>query len=317
MRISVYFWHFWGFVHKISGACVNCACAAPGRLFRPASGPQKDARNRCTSGMPAMTASDTSPSLDELTDFAAMLADIAAPLTMAHFRTPLDVEQKADLSPVTRADREVESAMRAGIAARFPDHGILGEEHGDERAGGPHLWVIDPIDGTRSFITGMPTFGTLIAHLDRGRPDVGVIAIPATGERWQGARGRASLFQGLPCRTSGCTALEQARLYTTSPDLFDAAGRRAFDRVSARTAMRRFGGDCYAYGLLASGHVDLVVEMNLQPYDYMALVCVIEGAGGVITDWQGRALTLASSGHVVAAATGELHAQALAALTGG
>jgi len=249
--------------------------------------------------------------------FAHELADIAQPIALQYFRTKLDVLEKQDLSPVTIADRSVEAAMRDRITQMHPDHGIYGEEHGQHGLDRRDIWVIDPIDGTKSFVSGMPTFGTLIAHLRDGAPDLGVIAIPFTGERWTGMAGAPSMFGDSPCKTSGCTSLSKARLYTTSPDIFDAAGLCLFEALSGRAAMRRFGGDCYAYGLLASGHVDAVFEMDLQPYDYMALVPVIEGAGGVITDWQGQALTLASEGRVIAAATPELHREMLGVLASG
>ncbi len=255
-------------------------------------------------------------SLKELSDFALFVAQEVAPLALEYFRSPLEVELKADHSPVTVADRQVEAAIRARIGAAYPDHGIFGEEHGTDNADSRHLWVIDPIDGTKSFISGMPTFGALIAFLVDGRPEIGLISVPATGEYWLGVDGLPSTFGGVPCRTRACRTLGEARLYTTSPDAFDADGLDLFDRVSARAGMRRFGGDCYSYGLLASGHVDAVIEMSLQPYDFMALVPVVQGAGGVITDWQGRPLGLGSTGHVVAAATPALHAEILAELNG-
>jgi histidinol phosphatase-like enzyme (inositol monophosphatase family) len=243
-----------------------------------------------------------------------MLADLARPMALEHFRQNIAVEQKADLSPVTYADRAIEAAMRALIEKTHPDHGILGEEHGTSNIDSARVWVLDPIDGTKSFVTGMPTFGTLIALLEDGRPTLGVISIPPTGEQWIGRDGEATLFDSVACHTSTCTKLADALVYTTSPDNFDVAGLKAFDRVSSQAAMRRYGGDCYSYGLLASGHIDAVIEMNLQPYDFMALVPVTEGAGGVITDWQGGRLHLGSDGHVVAAATPELHAEILEAL---
>lgn len=247
--------------------------------------------------------------IEELSFFALRLAELAGSISMPYFRKPLAVEHKADASPVTIADRSVEAAMRERIEKKYPTHGIFGEEHGKENLGGKQLWVLDPIDGTKSFITGMPTFGTLIAYLENGAPIIGVIDIPATDERWLGVSGQPTLFNGYECRTSPCRRLADANIYATSPDIFDAAGRDAFERVSRRAAMRRFGGDCYTYGLLASGHVDAVMEMSLEPYDYLALVSVIEGAGGVITDWTGSALHEGSDGRVIAAATPDLHAE--------
>lgn len=253
----------------------------------------------------------------ELSDAVALahrLAEEARRLALPRFRTALDVFVKDDESPVTVADREVEAALRALIGATFPDHGILGEEQGRENVDADHVWVIDPIDGTKSFITGSPLWGALIALLHKGRPVLGLIDIPYTQERWCAAGGGSTTFNGREARTRACTELAAARIYTTSPDAFAPADWLRYDALSRRTALRRFGGDSYCYGLLASGHADLVVEAGLQPYDYLALVPVIEGAGGVITDWQGEPLGVDSDGRVVAAATAQLHAEALAAL---
>ena len=251
---------------------------------------------------------------DELAQFAMTLADTTDAMAMAYFRRPLDIESKSDHSPVTQADRAIEAEMRRQITQAYPAHGILGEEQDSARLDASHIWVIDPIDGTKSFLSGMPTFGTLIACRAHGVLELGVISIPPTGERWTGQRGKPTVLNGVPCQTSGRTTLAEAILYTTSPDSFDASGLTRFETLSQKVAMRRFGGDCYGYGLLASGHVDLLVEMNLQPYDYMALVPVVEGAGGVLTDWTGQPLTLASEGRVIAAASPALHAEAIAVL---
>jgi len=260
---------------------------------------------------------DPQSELEDLAVFAMRLADAAGEISMRYFRRALDVEHKADNSPVTVADRAVETAMRERIEETYPAHGIFGEEHGKEKLGGEHTWVLDPIDGTKSFITGMPLFGTLIAHLEHGEPVLGVIDIPATDERWLGVRGMSTLFNGFACHVSSCKRLAEANLYATSPDIFDEAGASAFGRVSTRAAMRRFGGDCYAYGLLASGHIDAVMEMSLEPYDYLALVPIIECAGGVVTDWSGDRLSEQSDGRVVAAATPELHGEILSRIQGG
>ena len=246
--------------------------------------------------------------------FAEGLADLAAPIALKYFRQKLAVEAKADASPVTVADREIEAAIRRRIRESFPEHGLFGEEHGFEGLDSERIWVIDPIDGTKSFISGMPTFGTLIACLEKGVVIAGVVDHPALRERWVGYRGGRTLHNGQPCQTSGRTHLAEAILYTTTPDLFNSKDRSAFDAVSKKVSLRRFGGDCYAYALLASGHIDLVLEAGLQPYDYLSLVPVIEGAGGVITDWQGQKLDLNSDGRVVAAATPELHREVLSCL---
>ncbi|NIX76043.1 histidinol-phosphatase [Microvirga terricola] len=248
--------------------------------------------------------------------FAEELTALAAPIALRYFRQKLLVESKADASPVTIADREIELAVRHKIRERFPDHGLFGEEHGLDKAEAERMWVIDPIDGTKSFISGMPTFGTLIAYLESGTPKVGVIDHPVLRERWVGQAGEVTRYNGQPCATSGKTKLSDAILYATTPDIFTGRDRDCFEALSKRVALRRFGGDCYAYALLASGHVDVVAEVDLQPYDYLSLVPVIEGAGGVITDWSGKALGLNSDGRVVAAATPALHAEVLAALKG-
>lgn len=258
-----------------------------------------------------------SDNLEDLSIFALRLADAAGAVSMQYFRRVLDVEHKADHSPVTIADRAVEATMRERIEAKYPTHGIFGEEHGKENTDSTQLWILDPIDGTKSFITGMPTFGTLIAHLENGVPVLGVIDIPATGERWLGVKGKPALFNGDTCHVSSCTQLSKANIYATSPDIFDEVGASAFERVSSKAAMRRFGGDCYAYGLLASGHIDAVMEMSLEPYDYLALVPVIECAGGVVTDWNGARLTDQSDGRVIAAATAELHGEILSLIQDG
>lgn len=264
--------------------------------------------------MPASAASLAPLPLDTLATFAADTADQARALSKRWFRHPLSVESKADDSPVTIADRTVEQFIRACIEATFPDHGILGEEHGRDRLDADFVWVIDPIDGTRSYITGWPIYGMLLAVLHRGRPVFGQIDMPVLDERWTGRQGGPTLWNGTPVTTSGRKELAHASVYTTSPDAFDEAGWQAYDRVSRKARARRFGGDCYSYGLLAAGHIDLVIESDLQPYDYLSLVPIIEGAGGRITDWQGKDLGVGSDGLVIAAATPELHEEALALL---
>lgn len=267
--------------------------------------------------MPPAISVATPPDLQELEAFAHILADEARLLSRRWFRSAVTVDTKADDSPVTIADREIEAAIRARIAARFPDHGILGEEHGRDRLGADYVWVIDPIDGTRSFISGWPVYGMLLALLWREKPILGLIDMPILEERWLGRAGVPTLFNGTACHASPCQRLADACIYTTSPDAFDADGLRIYERVSRQARTRRFGGDCYSYGLLAAGHIDLVIEAGLQPYDYMAMVAVIEGAGGVITDWAGQPLSIDSDGKVVAAATPALHAEALAAIAAG
>jgi inositol-phosphate phosphatase/L-galactose 1-phosphate phosphatase/histidinol-phosphatase len=247
---------------------------------------------------------------DGYLSFAAELADTVRPIVLSYFRTPLDVISKPDASPVTIADRTVELHLRERIEARYPDHGIIGEEIGVKR-GNTFTWIIDPIDGTKSFITGFPLFGTLISLTYEEKPFCGLIDVPATGERWMAKPG-LTLFGSRLVHTSACETIADARFYTTSPDMFANEDAEVFERLSKSANLRRFGGDCYIYGLLASGHCDIVLEMGLQPYDYMALVPIVQGAGGCITDWKGRPLSIHSEGRVLAAATPKLHAEALA-----
>jgi len=254
--------------------------------------------------------------LNGFMDLADRMADAAGEVLGHYFRTPMVMESKSDESPVTKADRDAEIAMRVLIEDAHPDHGILGEEFDPVNPGAEFTWVLDPIDGTKSFITGKPLFGTLIALAQGGSPVLGIINQPILTERWRGAKGKPATFNGAPARVRVCDALADAILYATSPHMFEGADAEAFARVRDRVRHPLYGGDCYAYGLLASGHADLVVEASLQPYDYAALVPVVEGAGGIITDWAGEALTLDSDGRVIAAGDARIHAQALSLLQG-
>ncbi|HSD80072.1 MAG TPA: inositol monophosphatase family protein, partial [Solirubrobacteraceae bacterium] len=227
----------------------------------------------------------------------------------------LDVERKADDSPVTLADREIERALRARIAERHPEDGILGEEHGREGLDRERVWVVDPIDGTKSFITGSPLFGTLVALTEAGRPTVGVIDVPVLGERL-GGDGRTAALDGAPLRTRACTSLADAVVCTAPPEAFPGRFAPASAALDGAGALRRWGGDCYMYVQLALGCVDAVVEAILEPDDFAALVPVVQGAGGVMPDWSGAPLTISSAGDVAAAATPELHRQLLARLAG-
>jgi inositol-phosphate phosphatase / L-galactose 1-phosphate phosphatase / histidinol-phosphatase len=205
-------------------------------------------------------------------------------------------------------------AMRRLIAARFPAHGIFGEEFGRERVEAEFTWVLDPIDGTKSFISGVPLFGTLIALAYRGRPVLGIIDQPVSRERWIGAAGRPTTLNGTPIRCRRCPSLAAATVFATSPDMFRGEDAAAFARVASAAKLVRFGADCYAYGLVAHGFVDLVVEASLKPYDFSAMLPIVEGAGGVASDWQGAPLTLASDGRVLVAGDRRAHQQALALL---
>ncbi|MCP5367229.1 MAG: histidinol-phosphatase [Hyphomicrobiales bacterium] len=256
--------------------------------------------------------------LDSFLTLAVALAEAAAPVTRRYFRRPVEIDDKADRSPVTVADREAEAAMRPLIAAAFPGHGIVGEELGAQDPDADFVWVLDPIDGTKSFITGKPLFGTLIGLLYRGRAIVGVIDHPALGERWIGVAGRPTTFNGAPVATRTGRTLDQAWMYATTPHMFPAGyDATAYARLCDAVRSPVYGAECYAYGLLANGTVDLVVESTMGPYDYCALVPVVQGAGGVITDWRGRPLGLEGDGRVLAAGDAALHAAAMAVLAEG
>ena len=250
---------------------------------------------------------------------AEAAADLAGAAIRPLFRSALLVEAKGDASPVTEADRAAERAMRGLLRERFPDHGILGEEFGPERADAEWLWVLDPIDGTRAFVTGRPLFGTLIALLHRGRPVLGLIDQPGIGERWIGVAGEPTRFRsplgGAP-RCRPCADLGAAELSCTSPDIFGAETRPGFERLRAAVRRVTWGGDCYAYGLLALGLVDAVVEAGMRPWDWAALVPVVEGAGGSVTGWDGEALALDGDGRVLALGDPALLPEAVALLRG-
>ncbi|MGE0714179.1 MAG: histidinol-phosphatase [Alphaproteobacteria bacterium] len=247
----------------------------------------------------------------EAAALAQRLADAAGAVIRPHFRTPVAVDDKADSSPVTIADRDSEAAMRRLIEDAFPDHGILGEEHGSKATDAEFVWVLDPIDGTKAFISGVPVFGTLIALLRDGRPILGVIDQPISRERWVGISGVGTTLNGRPVHTRACPTLDRATLFATAPDMFKGADVDAFERLRRSVKLMRWGTDCYATAMVASGFADLVVEASLQPYDYCALVPVIEGAGGIATDWQGRPLTLGSDGRSAIAGDARAHAAAL------
>jgi len=263
-----------------------------------------------------MTNAVNTANMESFVTLAHQLADAARLEIMGRFRTGIKADVKSDRSPVTEADRAAERVMRSLINDAFPDHGILGEEYGEENIGAEYVWVLDPIDGTNSFVTGKPLFGTLIALCQNSVPIVGIIDAPGVGERWAGAKGLPTTMNKGAVATRTCDDLDGAWLYATTPDMFENADEAAFKRLSGAAWRTVYGGDCYAYGLLSSGHVDLVCEASLGTYDFCALAPVIEGAGGIITDWQGQPLTLATDGKVLAAGDASLHAKALERLKG-
>jgi inositol-phosphate phosphatase/L-galactose 1-phosphate phosphatase/histidinol-phosphatase len=237
----------------------------------------------------------------DLIDFAEHLADAAGAVIRPHFRTPVTIDKKSDNTPVTIADRDAEAAMRALIAETYPEHGIIGEEFGQHQGSSAFTWVLDPIDGTKSFISGRPIFGTLIALTRDGLPILGIIDQPILGERWIGSERRTTLFNGEEIATRPCPDLSDAMANSTSPDLFSGTDAEKFARISDSVWHMQFGGDCYAYGTLAMGCLDIIVEVDLKPYDFCALAPIVNGAGGIMTDWAGQPLTVASDGRVAAA----------------
>jgi myo-inositol-1(or 4)-monophosphatase len=255
-------------------------------------------------------------------EFAASLMPEAGRIALAHFRQPLEVENKRSdglFDPVTVADRAIETLLVERIRARFPEHGIVGEEHGTVAGHSRWSWIIDPIDGTRAFISGVPAWGTLVGLREHGRPVAGLVHQPYLEETFAGcAAGAWFEHRGTrrPLATRAGARLADATLYCTHPALFDSAAHLdAFERVAARVRLARFGGDCYSYCLLALGCIDLVIEDTLKPYDIQPLIPLVEAAGGVVSAADGGEAT--HGGFVIAAANAALHAEALAVLAGG
>ena len=253
-------------------------------------------------------------------DFAHEVANLSAKAILPHFRRTLAVSNKAGptaFDPVTAADRAAERAIRKAVLNRFPDHGIVGEEYGAVAGAGRYCWVIDPIDGTRAFIIGSPMWGTLIGLMDGGQPILGLMDQPFTGERfwsdgrranWRGRDGKARRI-----KTRACTRLADAVLSATHPDMFAPAPEAAsFGAVRSRVRMTRYGGDCYGYCLLAAGFIDVIIEASLKPYDIVALIPIIEAAGGIVTGWDGGPAT--DGGNIIAAGDRRVHGEAIALL---
>ncbi|ANK80169.1 MAG: hypothetical protein TEF_04735 [Rhizobiales bacterium NRL2] len=254
--------------------------------------------------------------LQTFADFAGELADRAGDFIRPLFRQPIEIVSKADESPVTEADRGAERVMRGLIGERFPDHGIVGEEFGAENPDAEWVWHLDPIDGTKSFITGSAQFVTLIGLTRHGKPVVGVINQPVNGERWLGVSGRPTVFNGRPVTTRACADLGAAALYTWGAECLEGENGPALRRLTESVGLRRFSADGYAYGLLAMGFVDIVVDDDLKPHDYLALAPVVEGAGGCISDWDGRAIEFGVGARTLACGDAAIHARALELLRG-
>lgn len=254
--------------------------------------------------------------LSQYSAFAAHLADLARPIAKRYFRSDLKVIDKPDATPVTLADMEIETRIREEIARVYPTHGVLGEEHDDTNLDAEWVWVIDPIDGTKAFTCGKPQFGTLIALTHHGEPVIGVIDQPILDERWMGVKGFGATFNGRAARVSTTRKpLSETIILITTPDMFDRAEDvRVLERLKAASKGIYYGGDCYNYALIASGHVELVIETRLKTVDFAAVVNPIAEAGGVACDWAGQSLTIASDGTIVAAANQALADEVLTVL---
>lgn len=256
-------------------------------------------------------------SFPTLLKFAHELADLSGPAVLKHFRAPVAIDNKAakgSFDPVTKADRAAERVISQALQARFPDHGIVGEEYGTRDGAGRYNWVVDPIDGTRAFIMGSPLWGTLIGLLDHGKPALGIMDQPFTRERfWSGDKASYMRVGDVPARkikTRACASLAAATLTSTHPDLFVGDDQqKVLGALKSAVQMTRYGGDCYAYCLLAAGYVDLIVETGLKPYDIVALIPIVERAGGTITTWDGGPAT--NGGNVVASGDARIHEAAL------
>ncbi|WP_274627802.1 histidinol-phosphatase [Arvimicrobium flavum] len=252
-------------------------------------------------------------------EFMRRIAAAAAAETLPRFRQAGAVANKLEsgFDPVTEADRQAERAIKEVILSEFPHHGILGEEHGIENPGSDHVWVIDPIDGTRAFISGLPVWGTLVGLTVGGEAVSGMMSQPFTGELFY-ADGEAARYEGpggpRVLSTRKTTKLAEATLFTTTPALFKGPARATYDRLEGMVRLPRYGTDCYAFAMLAAGHADIVTDPGLQPYDIVALIPIIEQAGGVVTTFDGGPAE--NGGDILAAATPELHAAAMAALKG-
>ena len=248
---------------------------------------------------------------DELSGFAVHLADIARGMLRPGAGPQPATEVKDDRTLVTSLDRAIEQRLSAEIAARYPAHGIWGEEFGRVNPGADLQWILDPIDGTAQFIAGIPTYSTLIALAVEETPVIGLMDFPATGDRWIGCTGRATTHNGTVCRVRSCDSLAEAMMSTSSPDFYSEAERPVLDALRSRTRWRIYGGASMSYGLLASGRTDLTCDTGFKVYDFASFRPIIEGAGGTITDWQGHPLTTRSGQQVLSAGSRQRHGEVL------
>ena len=253
---------------------------------------------------------------DELIAFAELLANEARTILRRSDASPSEIQYKADGSPVTDLDRRIEARMRALIEDRYPRHGILGEEHGSRVLDADLVWVLDPIDGTAPFIAGIPVYGTLIGLARRGRPFIGVIDHPATDDRWVGLAHGFARHNGAAVHTRRCERMADAFVTNSNPDFFSSDEMSAFTVLKSRVRYVQYGGSCYAYAMLASGRTDIGLDANFDPFDVFAPSAVIEGAGGIVSDWSGKSIDLAWRGQILAAGCAQMHEQAMSILAG-
>ncbi len=253
----------------------------------------------------------------DLMTFANELADAGRVIVRAAMERDPSVSVKADASYVTETDLAVETRLREMIDAKFPNHGVLGEEHGSRDLDAAHVWVLDPIDGTAAFVAGLPVFGTLIGLAREGRPYLGIVDHPATDERWTGVSGTSAAHNGRAIRTRPCEALAHAYMTNSNPDFLKPDEARRFHALRGQAQYTQYGGSCYSYGLLASGRTDIGIDAALDTFDIFAPTAVIEGAGGAVTDWDGRPIGFDMDGRVLATGSTTIHRQALAVLADG
>ncbi len=245
---------------------------------------------------------------------ALEITETASQISLAHFNGALEIVTKADASPVTIADQETERSIRDALLKAYPDDGLFGEEYGTEGLEKENVWVVDPIDGTRSFIAGVPLFGMLLAMTRGQKPLLGICRLPALGQVYAAARGMGATRNGSSIAASDCRTIEDAMLFINEGEKIYTDAPAVFDRLMHAGRLRRLSYDCQPHALVAAGQIDAVVDYDLKPYDFLAMAPIIEEAGGVITDWHGKPLDFQSDGRVVSAATPELHTELLALL---
>lgn len=247
---------------------------------------------------------------------ANKMADMAGEIALKYFRSQFDMQEKDDKTPVTVTDREIEERMRAYLVRHHPDHGVIGEEFGTDRPDAEFVWVIDPIDGTKAFATGKPLFGTIIGLAHEGRPIAGVIDQAFTKERWIGVENEGTTHNGQPVRVALRRNFDEVRFYTAAPEMFHGETFPHFERLRTSVKWTLYGCDCYAYGLLSMGQIDLVMEQFLGLHDIIGLVPIIKAAGGYVSDWAGHDITLQSGNRIIAASNKEIAAKALSIING-